>query len=192
MTLEVEIGCGRGKFIVARAQANPNIRFLGIDKAHRFMRRGVERSRHKRLANLEFIKGDFRQVVADETSANSVAVFHVYFPDPWPKRRQRKRRLLNEALFVLLYNRLRGGGKIEIATDDADYFSAIKRCIAATPLSWEEMRESVNQRLFAPEFKTNYEMKYETAGRPLYYLELCKPRGVPFFAEDRNRIEMQM
>lgn len=174
MLLEVEIGCGKGKFLVARACENPHIRFLGIDKAGRFLKRGILRGQKRGLENLEFVKGDIRIMLHTTIMPESVEIFHIYFPDPWPKRRHRDRRLLQRDFLALLHSRLKKGGLIEVATDDRDYFDAIKNSASHNSLVWKEMRESVNERLMEAILPTNYEMKYKVEGRPIYYLELQK------------------
>lgn len=178
MSLEVEIGCGKGKFLVARAQTLPEIQFLGIDKAGRFMRLGAARAEKRQLANLKFVRGNVLEILERDVAPQSVSVFHLYFPDPWPKRRHRHRRLLTAEFFRRLHERLVNGGLIEIATDFEDYFSEIRKSVtekgAAGGVVWGCIRESVNERLFPAVAQTNYELKYQKEGRPIYYLELQK------------------
>lgn len=177
MSLEIEIGCGKGKFLVARAAAFPEIQFLGIDKALRFMRLGAARAEKRQLANLKFVRGNVLEILERDVAPQSVNVFHLYFPDPWPKRRHRHRRLLTAEFFRRLHERLVNGGLIEIATDFEDYFSEIKQTVgsgAAGGVVWGCIRESVNERLFPAVAQTNYELKYQKEGRPIYYLELQK------------------
>ena len=75
---------------------------------------------------------------------------------------------------TLLHARLIPGGLVEIATDDKDYFGAMKKTIAATAELWENVRETVNERIFGGMMKTNYELKWAAEGRPLFYAELKK------------------
>lgn len=172
--LEVEIGCGKGKFLVARAEACPGTRFIGVDIARRWMRRGIERGEKRGLQNLEFIRGDVREVLEHCFDSGSVDVFHIYFPDPWPKRRQKKRRLIQTDFLELLRERLNASGLVEVATDDADYYRHILETVGAFSPHWKDVRQSVNERLFPAVAKTNYELKYAAEGRPIYYLELRK------------------
>ncbi len=171
--LEIEIGCGKGKFLLARALECPEINFLGIDRVQKWMKIGIERSLKRKVENIKFVKEDAR-LVLENLMPGTVSVFHVYFPDPWPKRRHRSRRLVGEALLRLLHSRLRTEGFVEIATDDLDYFSEIKKASEKTKILWKNIRETVNRRLYSPLSKTNYELKYEAAGKNLYYLELQK------------------
>jgi len=98
----------------------------------------------------------------------------MYFPDPWPKRRHRARRTFSEDFLKLIHSRLLPGGLFEIATDDLDYFTDMKKGIAATRELWDNVRETVNERILGGTMKTNYEVKWTTEGRTLYYAELAK------------------
>ena len=171
--VEVEIGCGKGRLLVAEAEERPQVNFLGLDRAGRWMKVGIRRSEKRNLANLIFVKTEARFFLALCIPFSSVSVFHLYFPDPWPKRRHNKRRLVTAELLELMYARLIPGGLIEIATDDVDYFAHMKQIAAKSPIQWQRIREGLNQRLLAAA-KTNYERKYEAQGRHLYYLELQK------------------
>jgi tRNA (guanine-N7-)-methyltransferase len=173
--VEMEIGCGKGKFLVARSIANPGINFLGIDRVSKFMNIGKTRAQKRALPNIRFIRAEARAFLKEAIAPESVSIFHLYFPDPWPKRRHQARRVFTPELLALLHSRLVPGGLIEIATDDADYYTAMKKSIAATAELWENVRESVNERILDSMNKTNYEIKWAAQGRPLYYAELKKP-----------------
>ena len=161
--LEVEIGCGKGKFLTSRAGTNPQISFLGIDRIEKWVKMGCD--------NLVFVKAECREFLT-QLKPESVSIFHIYFPDPWPKRRHRKRRLVTAGFLDLLLSRLLPGGFIELATDDLDYFQQMKK--AAAPFGWARIRESINERPLGRGHQTSYELKYAAVGRPLYYLELQK------------------
>ncbi|MEE9271638.1 MAG: tRNA (guanosine(46)-N7)-methyltransferase TrmB [Candidatus Krumholzibacteria bacterium] len=172
--VEIEIGCGKGKFLIARALEHPEINFLGIDVSWKWMKRGVERSNKRGLATLKFIRTDARELVTCGIPDDSVSIFHIYFPDPWPKRRHRKRRLITGGFLNLLAGRLTDKGVIELATDHDDYFMQMRLAVVQSGVAWSAVIEKTNDRLFAACAKTNYELKYEFAGRTLHYLELVK------------------
>jgi tRNA (guanine-N7-)-methyltransferase len=172
--VEIEIGCGKAKLLVARAQHHPARNFIGIDYTWRFMRYGCLRSHKRQLTNIRFIKQEAKHVLTDYTRRGSVAIFHIYFPDPWPKRRHRKRRLLTGPFIEILQDRLEQGGRVEVVTDDFDYSIAIKAAFAETSALWHDMRHSTNEPLFEAEEQTNYERKWRAAGRTIYYLEAIK------------------
>ena len=169
--LEVEIGCGRGKFLLDRAGLHPEINFLGIDRVAKWMRRSTLRAEKQQIGNLLFVKSDVREVLL-QIPAGSVSVFHIYFPDPWPKRRHRSRRLVTPDFLALLSHRLGPGGLVEMATDDADYFLQMKKSAEQTQVFWGPVRAS-DGRLFGG-VSTHYENRFASRSLPLYYLELKK------------------
>jgi tRNA (guanine-N7-)-methyltransferase len=172
--VEIEIGCGKGKFLLARAQEHPEINFLGVDMVWKWMKYGVERSGKRGLTNVRFVKADARELIRHVVADGSVSIFHVYFPDPWPKKRHRKRRLITGDFLRLLHAKLADGGLIELATDYEDYFTHMRRAVAQSGMAWHRVIEKSNERLFEAFAKTNYEIKYEAAGRTLFYLEMRK------------------
>jgi tRNA (guanine-N7-)-methyltransferase len=172
--VEIEIGCGKGKFLLARAIEQPDINFIGVDIVWKWMKYGVERSEKHGLGNIKFHKGDVRELIRHGIPDVSVSIFHIYFPDPWPKRRHRKRRLVTFDFLRLLHPKLSEAGYIEIATDYEDYFIHMRAAVAHSGIAWREVTETSNERLFGAGSKTNYEIKYEAAGRDLFYLELRK------------------
>lgn len=172
--VELEIGCGKGKFLVARSIENPNTNFLGIDRVSKFMNIGKTRAQKRTLPNIRFLRAEARAFLTEAIAAESVSIFHVYFPDPWPKRRHRVRRVFTPEFLTLLHGRLVPGGLVEVATDDQDYFDAMKKTVAVTGALWENVRESVNERILGGMNKTNYELKWAAEGRSLYYMELKK------------------
>jgi tRNA (guanine-N7-)-methyltransferase len=172
---EMEIGSGKGRFFLERAAKHPERNFLGIDYAWRFLREGHTRVAQRELSNLRFFKAEASDVVGGMMPDESIEVFHIYFPDPWPKRQHRKRRLLTPEFFKLLHRRLKPGGLLELATDNFDYLIAFKAAlIEADDTLWSGVRESRNERLLDPEILTHFEAKYRRQGRDLYYIELSK------------------
>ncbi len=169
--VEIEIGCGKGKFLMASAQACPEVNFLGLDRVSKWMKRRLEQLKKGHCPNLLLMKAEIRRWL-EGVPRESVSVFHIYFPDPWPKRRHRKRRLINPIFLTFLYERLCPEGLVEMATDDADYYMQMKESAAKTEDLWKSMRESQGERLRRPEIKTNYELKFESQGKKNYYLEL--------------------
>ena len=173
-SVEMEIGCGKGKFLVARSIANPGINFFGIDRVSKFMNIGKTRAQKRALPNIRFLRAEARAFLTEAIAPESVSIFHIYFPDPWPKRRHQVRRVFTTELLRLLHARLVPGGLVEIATDDKDYYAAMKKTIAATAELWENTRETINERILDGMNKTNYEIKWAAQGRSLFYAELKK------------------
>ena len=171
--IEIEIGCGRGTFLAQAAEIFPDRNYIGIDRVMKWMRMGQKKRIHRSLSNLFYFKEEVRQFLTS-IAPESIAVFHVYFPDPWPKRRHRKRRIVTADFLALLSTRLISDGLIELATDDQDYFAQMKFAAQCTKVFWRQVRESINQRIRYESIKTNYEKKFARLGRPLHYLELQK------------------
>ena len=167
--LEVEIGSGRGRFLVAAARANQAHDFLGLERSLSYYRVCRERVARAGLANARVLRSDGR-IFAESLRPRSVRAFHVYFPDPWPKKKQRKRRLLDAVTLDLLAERLDHGGTLRIATDFAEYGRAIRSSLetvaALEGLAWDALP--------APP-PTSYEVKYRAEGRPIWRF-LCAKR----------------
>ena len=173
--LEIEIGAGKGRFLLHRAQAHPERNFFGVDYRWRFLKEGVLRAEQRGLSNLIFLKTEAEEIIPHLVPPESVDVFHIYFPDPWHKKKHHKRRLLRPEFFKLLHRSLLPGGLLELATDNFDYMIAFKAALVeAGDTLWSNVRESRNQRILDPGVQTHFEAKYARAGRDLYYMELRK------------------
>jgi len=173
--LEFEIGAGKGRFLMHRAMAVPEHNFIAIDYIWKYLKIGWQRVQKRGLDNVLYFKAEAGDIVTHLVPDESVHIFHVYFPDPWHKRKHHKRRLLTADFFRLLHRRLEPGGRLEIATDNFDYLLAFKSAlIVAGESLWSATRQTKNERILNPEFQTNFELKYEAEGRPLYYLQLVK------------------
>ena len=172
--VELEIGCGKGKFLLARALENPDINFLGIDRIMKWMKRRKIQSEKNSVSNIQFMKAEARAFLKEAVPPASLSLVHIYFPDPWFKRRHHGRRVVNAELLRILHSRLVPSGLIEIATDDQDYFIAMKKSIAETAELWDNVRETKNERILDGMNKTNYELKWESQGKMLFYAELRK------------------
>lgn len=173
--MEIEIGAGRGRFLLERAAVHRDRNFLGLDYRWRFLREGFERAGARGLDNLRFFRSEASEIVEHLVPNASVAIFHIYFPDPWHKRKHHKRRLLTPDFFKLLHRRLEPGGLLELATDNFDYLVRFKLALVeAGDTLWSATREARNERLLDPHLRTHYEAKYTRQGRDLYYIELLK------------------
>ena len=169
--VEVEVGCGRAKFLVSRAQQNPEINFIAFDRLWKYAKVGKRRADYRELKNILFFKTEAREFLSQAIPDQSVQAFHVYFPDPWPKRKYHKRRLVGSEFLKLLARKTLPEGWLRIATDNAQYYQQIKKAMDENVEHWRLVRENRNDGLFEGLEPTNYEMKYLAEGRTLYYLE---------------------
>ncbi|MBI2504945.1 MAG: tRNA (guanosine(46)-N7)-methyltransferase TrmB [Candidatus Latescibacteria bacterium] len=165
--VEIEIGIGKGRFIIAAAQAQPQVNFVGIEWAAKYLRIALERSQKRRLHNVRLVRADAREFVEFFVPAASVSAFHLYFPDPWPKKRHHKRRLFNAPFLDEVARTLVPEGRLWLATDHEDYFAAMQEVLAAD-LRFREVEADWAG------VKTNYEEKYLKAGKPIYRRVMAK------------------
>lgn len=170
----MDVGCGKGKFLIERALAFPRTQFIGIERHWRWVKLARARANQRGLVNLQIVEADVREFARSVLPPESVNVFHIYFPDPWPKRKHRRRRLVTAEFLELLHERLKPTGLIELLTDDLDYRDEMKREMDKAQITWSRIRESENQRMFSGEISTLYEDRYRKFGRTLFYLELQK------------------
>jgi len=125
--LEVDIGCGRGRFLLARARIYPEINFLGIDRSLLRLQKIDSKALASGLNNIRLVNTDALRCLPDLPPA-SVNTFYVFFPDPWPKRRHHSKRLISPAFTELVFRTLAPAGTIHLCTDHTDYFDAMLRC----------------------------------------------------------------
>ncbi len=173
--VHIEIGTGKATFLLNQARTQPDLNFLGIERANKYYRYAVDRIGRWRLTNVRIIRTDAAVFLADFVPDNSVDCFHVYFPDPWPKRRHHKRRFLCPTNLEHLLRCLKTNGRIRIATDHADYFEEIKQLIADKSEKLEEI-EFLPAAGAEPgeQTGTNYERKYIRNQRSIYTLAVRK------------------
>lgn len=173
--VHIEIGSGKGTFLVHQAKAQPSDNFLGIEWANRYYRYAVDRIGRWGLTNVRIIRTDAADFIAESVPESSVDCFHIYFPDPWPKKRHHKRRFICPANLEYLLRCLKTGGQIRIATDHADYFDQIKEVISAESDRLEEIEFIRPDGAESGEWAgTNFERKYIKEQRPIYTLAAQK------------------
>lgn len=120
--VEVELGSGDGSFLAYYAAAHPESNFLGIERLLGRLRKTDRKGSRLGLTNLRLIRIEAAYLLEFLLPPASVEALHVYFPDPWPKRKHRRHRLVNERFPELAARSLRPGGRIYLRTDHADYF----------------------------------------------------------------------
>jgi tRNA (guanine-N7-)-methyltransferase len=163
---EVEIGFGKGRYLLRRAAESPERRFLGIEMANEYFRRVAQRAARRGLANVLAIRGEATYLLAAVLPARFAAAVHVYFPDPWPKSRHARRRLFDPETVDLVVGLLAAGGRLFFATDHPDYGERVAEILAAFPgLALERHPGGWPE---GP--RTNYETKYVEEGRPIVRL----------------------
>jgi tRNA (guanine-N7-)-methyltransferase len=132
--LVVEIGFGMGQATAAIAQSRPDTDFLGIEVHAPGVGALLQRIDELRLSNVRIVQHDAVEVLTSTIEPASLAGLHVFFPDPWPKKRHWKRRLIQPPLVALAASRLAAGGVLHCATDWQPYAEQMLEVLAAEPL----------------------------------------------------------
>jgi tRNA (guanine-N7-)-methyltransferase len=170
---EVEIGFGKGRYLLRRTGENPSQRFLGIELVNEYLQIFVSRARRRGFRNWVAVRGEALYLLAAVLPQGFAAVVHVYFPDPWPKSRHHKRRLFEVESVDLVLGLLAVGGRLCFATDFLDYGEVVAEILGAVP----ELVVTRRAEVWDEGPRTNYEEKYVREGRPIVRLEarLARP-----------------
>src|SRR5438045_7933575 len=131
--LEVELGSGDGSFIVQWARLNPTRNFLAVERLLGRLRKIDRKGQRNALTNLRLLRMEAWYVLEYLLPPATVSAVHIYFPDPWPKRKHRKNRLINAAFTETAARALAPQGVVYLRTDDADYFQQITAVFNGNP-----------------------------------------------------------
>jgi tRNA (guanine-N7-)-methyltransferase len=130
--VEVELGSGDGSFLLEYARQHPEWNLVGVERLLGRLRKLDRQGRRAGLRNLRLIRLEASYLVRYLLPPASVEALHVYFPDPWPKRKHRKHRLVNAAFVAAAEAVLRPGGTVYLRTDDSDYFAQMQSVFGAS------------------------------------------------------------
>jgi len=131
--LEVELGCGDASFLVQYAHRHPENNFLGVERLLGRLRKLDRKGRRLGLTNLRGVRIESAYFLEYPLPPRSAGALHIYFPDPWPKKKHHKHRLINDRFPALARAALAAGGVVYLRTDDADYFQQMTGAFAADP-----------------------------------------------------------
>jgi tRNA (guanine-N7-)-methyltransferase len=177
--VELEVGSGKGLFLITAATRHPERNYCGIEMARKYARLTAERLAKRHLDNARLLRADARIVLRDCIAAASLDAVHIYFPDPWWKRRHQKRRVFTAAFLAQVERVVRPGGALYLATDVAEYFQTMQALVAARPAF-----DSLPPPLELPpqhdlDYLTNFERKYRQGGRPIFRAQyLLRPGSI--------------
>jgi tRNA (guanine-N7-)-methyltransferase len=164
--LEIEIGCGKGRFLIRSAMVRPDTDFLGIERAGRFFRVALDRANRRRLPNVKLVRADALFLFHQALPPGCARAVHVLFPDPWPKKRHHKRRLFGPRFLEGAGRVLLPGGVLNVATDHEEYFSFLEEAVRESGIFTRAERFELENRVAAGETGlTNYEVKYRLEWR---------------------------
>jgi tRNA (guanine-N7-)-methyltransferase len=164
----LEIGSGKGRFLIATATERPDLNLVGIEKSLHYHRLIRDRVLKRHLTNVRLINHDAFLVLRDMVPDASLAEIHIYFPDPWPRKKEQKRRIIRAEVLGEIRRTLVDGGTAIYVTDHREYFEV------AAPLIEQHFR--AERRIPGPDDppRTNYEAKYRAEGREIYEVRFFK------------------
>ena len=178
--LDLEIGSGKGTFLVQQGPCEPEVDFLGIEWAKAFWRHAADRARRHALANVRLLWHDATVFVPAYVPDRAFRRVHLYFPDPWPKARHHKRRSFQKPFLLEMHRVLEdadrpGFGELHVATDHPGYFDWMEEHAALVADRFE--RHPFVPPASAGEGEwvgTNFERKYRQEGRTFQGMVLRK------------------
>lgn len=165
--LHIEIGSGRGTFLASQAKAFPEINFVGIEWASRYYRHATDRMYRNNLTNVRMMRTEAADFIIEHLADEVVDMYHIYFPDPWPKKRHNKRRMVCDENVFQMIRTLKPGGVINVATDHSDYFEQMQE-VLLDPEKTQIEEVPYTKPVGAKEGEmagTNFERKYLVEGR---------------------------
>lgn len=166
--VEIEVGPGKGLFLAKASGLRPDHRFIGVEIAKKYARKAAERLAKLHRTNVRMYSGDARRLFRDLVPAESVRAVHVYFPDPWWKKRHKKRRVFDEWFLGQVARVLGQPGELHVATDVEEYFGVMKETVATDPRFVEQPFPTLIDPVDGTDYLTNFERKYRIEGRPIY------------------------
>ena len=172
--LEVEVGSGKGLFLRNAAAAKPEVDFLGVEVARKYAEFGAAGLAKAGLRNAVMVNGDGLRIFQELIPDGSLAAVHVYFPDPWWKKRHRRRRVMREAFLRDVERTLQAGGSLHFWTDVEEYFQTSLELLAAhtTLLGPLPVPETPSEHDMA--YRTHFERRVRLASEPVYRSEFKK------------------
>lgn len=171
--LKVDLGCGYGHFLLAMAQNEPGANFIGIEVYAKGIQRAHQKIQTQQLPNVRLLQMNALAAFSTGFCANQLDAIYINFPDPWPKRRHARRRMLQPELIKLLHDRLVVGGRIVVATDLRNYAQDMLRLLLTQPGLQSQIPEGVSNEL-ADRVPTLYEEKFRRLGLAIYYVIVQK------------------
>jgi len=173
--LEVEVGSGKGLFLLEASRTNPDHNFLGIEISRKYARYAAARLARQHVANAVMICGDALAIFRDWIPAASLAAVHVYFPDPWWKKRHKKRRVLNEDFLKDVERTLLPGGQFHFWTDVEEYFQTTLALIAQTVSLAGPLPVAEKPAEHDLDYRTHFERRTRKNEEPVFRAEFQKP-----------------
>jgi tRNA (guanine-N7-)-methyltransferase len=166
--VELEIGSGKGLFLINAAKCQPGVNYLGIELSRKYAVYSAQRLARHDLPNAKVWCGDARLVLARLVPVESLSAVHVYFPDPWWKTRHKKRRVFTGGLVCQIERALQVGGGLKVASDVEEYFGVIRGLVAENRRFREQPLPQQPEPAHTLDYLTHFERKYRLEGRAIF------------------------
>jgi len=184
--LWVEVGCGKGKFTAETAQANPDVLLIAVERVREAMVVAMEKAKAMGLTNVFFIDMDVAEIESIFDSFEIDRLF-INFPDPWPRKKNAKRRLTHRGFLDKYCRVVRTGGEIHFKTDNAPLFEFSVEEFGACGLQVNNLTRNLHENGIVG-IMTGYEEKFHALGTPINRCEVvCKPFELP--KEEKKTVE---
>lgn len=175
LPLQVEIGSGKGTFLVQQAPRHPDVNYLGIERAPEFYRYATDRVRRHALPNVRMLHGDAVEFIRFWCADEVVAVLHLYFSDPWPKSRHHKRRVVQDATLDNFHRIMIPGAALHLVTDHEQLWQWYEEHATRHSHRFERRPFDPVESASAGELVgSNFERKYKREGRLFRGMTLVK------------------
>ncbi len=161
--IEIEIGCGNGRFLAANAAKHPEVYYFGIERMMERLRRCSRKAERNENHNLTFVRVEAGRFVRELLPDHCVRAMYLFFPDPWPKRRHHKNRFFQREMCDTLNRVLIPGGVMYISTDHAEYFGEMQKY-----LSEDTRFEAIAPLVREEDEQTDFERLFLSKGDPIY------------------------
>jgi tRNA (guanine-N7-)-methyltransferase len=172
--LEVEVGSGKGLFLCDTATEHPDTNFLGIEVAKKYAELIAVKLAQNDLQNAKIVSGDALRIFHELLPDNTLNAVHVYFPDPWWKRRHRKRRVMRESFLRDVERTLRPGGSLHFWTDVHEYYTATLKLLAAVTTLEGPLPVPEPSAEHGLAYRTHFERRMLINNEPVYRSEYRK------------------
>lgn len=170
---EIEIGSGKGTFLLQQAERLPEVNFLGIEWAGEFFRYAADRLRRHERVNARILHADATEFLTHWCRDGVARVIHLYFSDPWPKKRHHKRRVIQDETLRTFHRVLEPGGELRLVSDHDDLWAWCEEHAARHEALFERRPFALSAGAGEGELVgTNYERKFAREGRPFHAMTL--------------------
>ena len=172
--LEIDIGSGKGMFLASASAERPDHNFLGIEVSGKYARFCAAKLASRRAPNARMIHGNAKDFLSEVLPGGQVTALHVYFPDPWWKKRHKRRRVMNEPFVRDMQRTLLPGGKLHFWTDVEEYFATTIALISAATDLTGPLHVPVRSPKHDLDYRTHFERRMRLHGEPVFRAEFVK------------------